>query len=347
MLDDILRERLIPELKTKEEMLEILLEEEYGHLPPKPEQLTFEDAGKIHKSIAAGKASCNKIIAHCVVGGKPFDFPFAAVLPTDGKKHPFFVHINFSDQIPDRYQPTEELVDNGFAVLTVCYKDVTSDDGDMTNGLAGVLFEDGKRGPNDPGKIAMWAWAAQRLMDYAETVDCLDLSCAIVCGHSRLGKTALLTGAADTRFAFTYSNNSGCSGAALSRGKAGETVGKIVNRFPYWFCENYYKYADREAEMPFDQHYLLASVAPRYLCVGSATGDAWADPFNEYLCCVAAKSAWNGDFAHPNRLPRADETFLQGSIGYHLRTGTHYFSRPDWHRLMEFVKNHNYGQISD
>jgi hypothetical protein len=215
----------------------------------------------------------------------------------------------------------------------------------MTNGMSGFLFGDGKRNPTDPGKIAMWAWAAQRLLDYAETrQDCLDLSCAIVAGHSRLGKTALLAGATDTRFAFAYSNTSGCTGAALSRGKAGETVAKITNRFPYWFCENYYKYADHEDTMPFDQHYLLASIATRYALVGSGTLDAWADPQNEYLCCVAAKPAWNDDFAHPNRMPRPDETFLQGNLGYHLRTGTHYFGRPDWHRLIEFVKIHNYGK---
>ncbi len=337
----MLKDRNIPQLRSREEMLAVLLEEEYGQLPPKPDKVTFEEAGKIHPSISAGRATCDKVIAHCEIGGKTFDFPFAAILPKDGKQHPFFVHINFTDRIPDRYQPTEELVDNGFAVLTVCYKDVTSDDGNMTDGLAGVLFADGKRSPNDPGKIAMWAWAAQRLLDYAETrSDCLDMSCAIVAGHSRLGKTALLASATDTRFAFAYSNNSGCSGAALSRGKQGETVAKIYNRFPYWFCENYGKYADHEDAIPFDQHYLLASIAPRFVCVGSATEDAWADPISEYLCCVAAKEAFEGDFSHPDRLPNPDETFLQGRIGYHLRTGTHYFCRPDWHRLIEFVNLH-------
>ena len=340
MLNELLKQRNLPALKSREEMLAILLVEEYGQLPPKPESLTFEDAGPIHRSISAGRASCHKIIAHCVVNGKPFDFPFAAILPQDGGKYPFFVQLAFDGNIPNRYLPAEELVDNDFAILTVDYRDVSSDNGDMTNGLAGVLFEDGKRKPNDPGKIAMWAWAAQRLLDYAETQECLDMSCAIVSGHSRLGKTALLAGATDTRFAFAYSNNSGCSGAALSRGKEGETVAKICNRFPYWFCENYLKYADNEDAMPFDQHYLLASIAPRYACVGSATEDLWADPTNEYLCCVAAKEAFEGDFAHPDRLPRPDETFLQGKLGYHLRTGTHYFCRPDWHRLMEFVKKH-------
>ena len=340
MLNELLKQKKLPALKSREEMLEILLEEEYGQLPPMPESLTFEDAGPIHRSISAGRASCNKIIAHCVIDGKNFDFPFCAILPQDGGKYPFFVQLSFDSNIPDRYLPAEELVDNDFGILVVDYQAVTSDDGDMTNGLAGILYEDGKRKPNDPGKIAMWAWAAQRLLDYAETQECLDMSCAIVTGHSRLGKTALLAGATDTRFAFSYSNNSGCSGAALSRGKDGETVAKICNRFPYWFCENYLKYADNEETMPFDQHYLLASIAPRYVCVGSATEDQWAGPDSEYLCCVAAKDAFDGDFAHPDRLPKPDETFLQGKLGYHLRTGTHYFCRPDWHRLMAFVKKH-------
>lgn len=341
MLQKMLDERALPALKSREEMLDVLQNEVYGILPPKPEQLAFEDTGNIYKSFCAGQATCNKIIAHCVIEGKPFDFPFYAVLPLDGEKHPFFVHINFTDAVPDRYQPTEELVDNGFGVLTVCYKDVTSDQDDMTDGLAGVLYPDGKRRPNDPGKIAMWAWAAQRLMDYAQTQShVLDLSCAIVCGHSRLGKTALYAGATDARFAFVYSNDSGCSGAALSRKKEGESVARICSRFPYWFCENYYKYGDREAFMPFDQHYLLAACAPRCVLVASATEDAWADPVSEYLACVAAKPAFGGDFIHPDRLPGGDETFLEGKLGYHLRQGTHYFSRRDWLRLIRFVQLH-------
>ena len=88
-----------------------------------------------------------------------------------------------------------------------------------------ILYKDGKRKPNDAGKIAMWAWAAQRVMDYAQTlVDVLDLKNGVVCGHSRLGKTALLAAATDERFAFVYSNNSGCSGAAVTRKKQGETA---------------------------------------------------------------------------------------------------------------------------
>ncbi len=339
MLSQLLAQRNVPQLLSREEMLEILQREVYGYLPPKPEYLAFENCGKVFPSCCAGQARCEKIVAHCVVKGKPYSFPFYATVPNDGKKHPFFIHINFRPDIFDRYMPTEELVDNGFGVLSFCYNDVTEDKKPFDTGLARVLYPDGKRGPTDAGKIAMWAWAAQRVMDYAETTDDLDTTKAIVCGHSRLGKTALFTAATDERFAIGCSNNSGCTGAAISRGKGGESVAVITSAFPHWFCENYYKYAHKEEEMPFDQHFLIASIAPRCVLVGSATEDAWADPVSEQLSCLAAAPAFGGDF-QCDHLAQPDECFLEGRLGYHLRTGTHYFSRQDWLRLMEFANKH-------
>ena len=181
----------------------------------------------------------------------------------------------------------------------------------------------------------------QRLLDYAQTLpDVLDLNTAIACGHSRLGKTALLAAATDERFAFAYSNNSGCSGAAITRQKEGETVQNICTRFPYWFCENYQQYKNNEDAMPFDQHFLLAAIAPRYVLVGSASEDLWADPLAEQQCCVAASAAFENGFIGPDRPAEIGERFYDGDIGYHLRKGAHYFSREDWNGLISFVGKH-------
>jgi hypothetical protein len=181
-------------------------------------------------------------------------------------------------------------------------------------------------------------------MDYAQTLDdVLDLKNSIVCGHSRLGKTALLTAATDERFAFAYSNDSGCSGAAITRKKNGETVKDICKVFPYWFCENYKKYVDNEDNMPFDQHYLIASVAPRYAYVASAFEDKWADPDSEMLSCVAASGAYEKQglvgFVCDNRLPKTGDIYHEGNIGYHLRAGLHYFSREDWNKAIAFINS--------
>ena len=160
MLQKMLSERELPKLLERSEMLEILQEEVYGRMPQAPDSIEFKVQENVIPNFCAGKAVCNKVVAECTIGDKAFCFPFYATIPTYGKKHPFFVHIHFREDVPDRYQPTEELVDNGFAVLSFGYNDVTKDNDDFTDGLAGVLYENGMRQSNDAGKIAMWAWAA-------------------------------------------------------------------------------------------------------------------------------------------------------------------------------------------
>lgn len=339
---EMMAARKVPSLLSQEQMLSLMLENVYGYLPSVPTDMRFEVSEGFISDFCAGKATCDKVMAICSIGDKSFSFPFYVAIPSNDKKNPFFVHINFRDCVPDRYQPTEELIDNGFAVLSFNYKDVTSDDDDFTNGLAGIIYPDGVRKVGTgPGKIAMWAWAAQRVMDYAETLtDHLDLNSAIVCGHSRLGKTALLAAATDKRFAYAYSNDSGCAGAAISRNKQGETVANICEVFPYWFCENYKKYIANENNMPFDQHFLVASIAPRKVLIGSASEDVWADPISEQLCCFAASPAFKKGFDCPDRSAEIGEEFLSGDIGYHLRKGLHYFSREDWNKLIKFVNLH-------
>ena len=325
---------------TKSELIDTLLREEYGFLPSRPTEVSAE-LESVDKRFCAGKAELQKLILTTRAEWGEFSFPVYYATPKGKTNVPCFIHVNFRDLIPDMYQPTEELIDNGFATLTFCYKDVTSDDGDFTNGLAGVVFPDGKRKSDDCGKIGLWTWAAMAVMDYAQTLPELDGKRICVAGHSRLGKTALLTGALDERFYCAFSNDSGCSGAALSRENDGETIEKIVNRFPYWFCENYYKYVDKEDTLPFDQHWLIAANIPHRVYVASAEGDLWACPKNEFGACVAANPYYKAHgmkgFVCGGEMPSVEENLHDGDIGYHIRKGTHYFSREDWNRYIEFL----------
>lgn len=349
-----LAERRIPEVWSKDssdwesrrrEIAELLQKEVYGYRPGEPEEISFTEleGESFYKGFCAGKAPLKKIEIKGKICGREFAFPMYAVIPKTAGKHPFFVHINFRDDVPDRYMPTEEIIDNGFAVFSFCYKDVTSDDGDFDNGLAGVLYNGRKRQGSDCGKIAMWSWAASRVMDYCQTLDCLDFGKSAVVGHSRLGKTALITGMLDERFQFVISNDSGCTGAAISRQKVGENVSTICNVFPYWFAPNYVKYSNKEDEMPFDQHFLVAASAPRYVYVASAKEDTWADPDSEYLSCCAAGEVYERlglkGFIHPDRLPVPTDVLHEGTIGYHLRYGSHYLSREDWLHYFDFIRN--------
>lgn len=356
ILKQILNDRGVPLIKaTSEDAMrkaqteykDILLREEYGIPLPEPNSVSFEidPSKKPYTRFAAGKATSSTVIAHTVVCGKEFSFPFRAIIPNKEGKFPFVVHNDFYKTVPSLYTPGEEIVERDVALFHLCYEDVTADNGDFTDGLAGIIYDnaDGnQRADNAPGKIAMWAWANMRIMDYAMTLDCLNLDRGAVIGHSRLGKTALLTGLLDERFKYVIANNSGCCGDAISRGNVGEQISDIVSqtRFHYWFCKNFFKYAE-VGHAPFDQHQLLAALAPRTVMIGAAESDAWADPVSQYLSCVAASPAWNvfgkEGLVSPDRLPVAGDVFHNGSICYHLREGTHYFSRHDWNLYLDIL----------
>ena len=161
-------------------------------------------------------------------------------------------------------------------------------------------------------------------MDYLENDPDVDGSKVAVIGHSRLGKAALWAGATDQRFAMVVSNCSGCGGAAISRRAFGETVRTINNQFPHWFCGNFYKYSDNEAALPFDQHELLALIAPRPLCVASATEDLWADPEGQKIAAEEADKVYR---------------FLgyEGMVQYHTREGGHDIVAYDWNYYLDFA----------
>ncbi len=357
MLREILNERSVPELmklasgnevKTpadflirKEEIKKLLQEKEYGFIPPKPDKMTVDVEEKI-PNFCAGRAKRLELTFNLTVGEVTRSFNAISVIPVSEGKHPAFVFMNFSSDCPDKYYPTEEIIDSGFAVFSFYHKDATTDDGDFTTGVA-PLFTDGQRTGAAPGKIAMWAWCAMRVMDYIETLDNIDLNNIAVIGHSRLGKTALVAGGFDERFKYVISNDSGCSGAAITRGKVGETVKVITDVFPFWFCPNYVENADNFLDGGYDQHFLLALSAPRCLMIGSAKEDIWADPASEFLSAYAASEAWRclgkTGIVCNNEIPEAKTVLADGDVMYQVRFGTHYLSREDWGEYIRFIKS--------
>ncbi len=323
----------------REEIKKLLQEKEYGYIPKKPDHLRVEITEEKDKFLA-GKATMKKLTFISTVGDKEFSFPAISVIPNGDGKHPAFVHINFRPNVPDIYQPTEEIIDRGYACISFCYSDVTSDDGNFKDKCARYLLKS-RRAKSATGKLAMWAWAAMRIMDYLETQDNIDLDHVAVAGHSRLGKTALLTSAFDDRFKYAISNDSGCSGAALSRGTIGETVGVINRAFPFWFCPSYNESAAECRELEFDQHFLMALTVPRHVIVGSAEEDLWADPTSEFLGLAAVNPAYAvfgmKGLVHNDEIPTAKAYLGDGDTCYQVRHGTHYFSREDWQAYMDFI----------
>ena len=365
--------------KRRAELKEILFREEYGFAPDAPAEVRVTETKPTNKNLCAGKVTGEYFNISFDTPKGEFSFPVCFFRPNfpirvpgyagGSSKPPVIIHLNFRPNVPDTYFPLEEITDTGFAAAQIYYEDVSSDNGDMTNGLSGCYPQlkdgetpattddkDGVRGAEAWGKLRQWAWAASRLMDVLEKRDDIDTTKVVVAGHSRLGKTAMLAAACDERFAGGISNDSGCSGAAITRDKTGERVKEINKNFPYWFCPNYKKYLEKEYEMPFDQHFLAALIAPRILCVGSAAEDWWADPAREFMSAVLASRVY--PMLDGKEIPALDalyddancpldrypdvtgEAFSMADhrVHYHVRPGTHYFSREDWNQYLAFLK---------
>ena len=303
--------------ERRRELIHLLSEQIYGFTPAAPDRVDCEILSSDDKAFA-NKAVHQKLNLSFDTPNGRFAFPVDFITPKKVSPAPLFITIAFRPAVPDRYLPMEEIIDHGYAVATFHYNDVTTDNGEDT-GLKTMYPRNEKTGW---GKIGMWAFAASRVMDYALTREDID--------HSRIA---------------VNSNDSGCSGAAITRDKVGETVEVISRVFPFWFCGNYRAWADREHEMPFEQHMLLALTAPRCLYVCSAEEDSWADPESEFLSCAAASTAWSicGEtgLVTPDHVPAIGDALHEGKVGYHVRSGSHFLSRTDWLRYIEYRDKHN------
>ncbi|WP_020530464.1 alpha/beta hydrolase [Flexithrix dorotheae] len=366
------------ENKRRPEILELFQNEVFGKVPDVSYELSFQ---VIKDNIEAinGKAILKEVeITVSTSEGKlPINVLF--FIPKSNKPVPLFLTLNFygNQSIhPDKnislakswlrnneefgitenksneatrgvraYRwEVEEIIDNGLALATIYYGDIDPDfDDGFKNGIHGILKDDSDGNKNDNwGSIAAWAWGLSRAMDYIVTDADFDKDKVAVMGHSRLGKAALWAGATDKRFALTISNDSGCGGAALSRRKFGETVWRINDSFPHWFCGNFKKYSDQESNLPVDQHMLIALMAPRAIYVASAEDDQWADPRGEYLSTYYGSQVYklfNEKALSEQKMPNIESPVVASKVGYHIRKGKHDVTPYDWQQYISFARS--------
>ncbi len=240
--------------------------------------------------------------------------------------------------------PVEKIIKAGYGLATIYYGDIDPDWNNFDDGIQSLLYEKGQMRPRtgEWGSISAWAWGLSRAMDYFEKDKDINAQKIALMGHSRLGKTALWAAAQDHRFAMCIANNSGCMGAAISRRKFGETISQIAYTFPYWFCNNFIKYAGMESELPIEQHMLLALIAPLPLYVASAQEDWWADPHGEFLSAMHASAAYQlyeKEGLPVNEMPMIEKPAM-GTIGYHIRKGKHDVTDYDWEQFLKFADYH-------
>ena len=239
---------------------------------------------------------------------------------------PVFCCLNFNgndDALEN--SPIDMLLRNGYGFATVHAGAFEPDrQGGATGSVRAILPPGSEDAPW--GTLGVWAWGLSLLRRQLETYTHVRDGGVIALGHSRMGKAALWAAAQDEGFAGVISNAAGCSGDSLHshHGEGAEDIAAITRNFGYWFTPGYASYAGRDDELPVDQDQLLASIAPRPVCIGSASEDAWADPAGQFLAALSARRLNGGS----------------GPVGFHLRPGGHALTVEDWRAYIAFCKAH-------
>jgi len=361
--------------KRRDEIYKMFGEEVYGIISTWHGKIEITPVSR-KENVFDGLATREEVMLHIKNGDKQINVLLLVYIPHSSKPVPVFLGYNFygnhtitnepeitltpgwvrnnNDYKITEHKATEpsrglfvsmwplkEILSRGYGLVTLNYGDIDPDDKDEFKNGVHRLFDE-QRASTSWGKISSWAWGLSRVMDYLETNPAVNAKQVAVMGHSRLGKTALWAGASDKRFALVISNNSGRVGAALTNRIFGEPLDFMHSAIPYWFCDNFGKYTNKESLVPVDQHELIALIAPRPVYVASAEEDLWADPKGEFLSCVGASPVYKflGEKGFPVcEMPPVNHPVI-GSIGYHIRTGEHDVTLYDWKCYMDFADFH-------
>jgi hypothetical protein len=315
--------------RRRREMLDLIVDVEYGGLPPTPSGIIGEPLHTSQARRFSGASYSQYRLVHADapafhfrldVMAPPGPGPFPVVLSGDG----CFRYV--TDAI------TQDILNRGFILAQFSRVAIVPDlyNTERTTGLYRV-YPDAVF-----GALAAWAWGYHRCVDFLLTLEHVRADAIAVVGHSRGGKTALLAGATDERIALTASNGSGPGGAGCyhRQGPESGTLADSQRLISYWYGPRLWDYLGREHEMPFDQHFLKAAVAPRAYLSTEGLDDLWSNPSGTWQTHLAAREAY--------RFLGAEQR-----IGFWFRPGGHDHGEADWKAFLDFMQWQFCGQTPE
>jgi hypothetical protein len=215
----------------------------------------------------------------------------AIATPSGAGPFPLMIGMN----TPTGSLPSDLFTSRGIATMTFDSSQLVPNSFSVTRGAGAyfTIYPD-----KNTGAMIEWAWGVSRLIDGLEktaTEHKLDLKHIGVTGCSFQGKMALYAGAFDERIALVIPEESGGGGEASWRVMATQTGTEDLEaaQGTAWYAQNLLQFKNADApKLQYDQHELVAMVAPRAILVVENTAIARLGSEAGYVSMKAAAEVY-------------------------------------------------------
>jgi hypothetical protein len=336
--------------KRRAEIVEEFESEVYGRVPKNAPGVRWEVTSTVDGE-SGGMATITKTLVGNVDSSGFPQIKVAIQASFTVPKHaagPVPIILQFGFGAPRRPAPnawTQQALDKDWGYGTLNPTSIQPDNNRLREGVIGLANKGQPRTREDWGALRAWGWGVSRLIDYFEANKDSGVDTAKVCitGVSRYGKAALVATAFDTRVAAGFVASSGAGGTKLFRRDFGELLENLASRGGYhWMAGNFLKYAAEEgtfgrktvADLPVDQHELIALCAPRpcFISYGVVPGDPnWVDAHGSFMAAVLAGPAYrlldkkdlgtSGDYL-TDKMPSVN-TLIGGELAWRQHSSGH------------------------
>lgn len=300
------------------------INEIYGEIPAKPIHLSCAVRSS-DELFAAGKATYEENDLIIDLGDREATIPFISVVQNKVEVAPAIIYLSFESTVPNKYLPAEEIVDRGYSVFSLCLNEVSAFNRDFKSGISAQISRLRKR-RLAPGKIAIWAWAAIRMIEYVSSLENVDKDKIVLAGHGVAARVALLASGNTDKTNYVIAN--GIISSPIPFIPELTISGISVSDMPYLYSPAF-------AEIPtFNEYIEIINFArDKHILIGSAEDGMYAGMLDEKLLLHNFEISTTEN----SKIPTDIDIPSRGEIHYHLRPGTDYLSREDWNIYLDII----------
>jgi len=314
----------------RQEMIQILEDYEYGHMPPPPGNVKATTATALERVTVNSSLEADYRMLHLTFGpNDKLGFDLGLFTPVGSTQTKFAVLISLTSTTDEKSLSSASVaLSRGYAVATVPYQKLGADSSAWKSSGFFPSYPE-----YDWRDISAWAWGLSRAVDYLVTDAAIDANKIMITGVSRLAQAVLLAGAFDERIAlsapvaggaaFRYSGKE-MAPSSLPASQAGQGITEVVDQNTYWFGPRLIDFRNQTPKLPSDQHWLPALTAPRLFIMCNSLSDQYGRAYAAVQTYLNAKPVYQFLGADQN-------------LGQNFRAGSHGMTSEDWSALLDFA----------